>query len=546
MRTTVFESGTEAEAHREAAPSSLPGRWGREVSASADRMAERMRRGKYVILFLFSILYFAVTCFRASQKLFWFDELFTLYLSRLPDLGSLWGALKQGVDLNPPLFYVITRFSQSLFGEGQIASRLPEIVGFWVFCLCLFRFVSARTSVLAGTIAMLFPMVTTAYYYAYEARPHGLVLGFAGVALVCWQSAIRSRRKAWWLIGLPLALLCAILSHTYAVLLVVPLALAELTRSLSLRRVDWAVWLTIISPLSGALLFLPLVEASKANVLQTVFPANLRALADSYPFDLSSAIGVFSLALVLYFGFTIAPEQPPAAKGEERSLELPESVALIAFAALPVFAILLANIADAPCLPRYSVSAVAGFGCLFGILAARKAPVGLSVLVFLMAQIAFSLIEFAFDRTLVEPDTSTRLSTASELEHEYGAIYSLADKTSPIVLFDSLRFLPIIHYAPPGILSRLVYSSPDVQINEEGFMRLQRCCGAPGRFERLADLVSTHDTFIALCSPASFFRLEPLIHDGADVKVENISSDNFLVSVTFRNRQRNEGAIPPR
>src|ERR1035437_2017591 len=202
----------------EVVPSDRIARWGRDILASADRIADGLRRRKYVVLFLFSALYLLATCFRASRKLFWFDELFTLRVSRLPDMASVWNALKQGADLNPLLFYGFTRFSESLFGEGHIATRLPEILGCLVFCLCLFRFVSSRTSVLAGLVSMLFPLDTTAYFYAYEARPHGILLGCSGLALVCWQAAIRSRRrKYWWAMGLFAALLCAILNHTYAI-----------------------------------------------------------------------------------------------------------------------------------------------------------------------------------------------------------------------------------------------------------------------------------------------------------------------------------------
>jgi hypothetical protein len=62
-------------------------RWELGVSAFADRVAEGLRRYEYVFLVLFSILYLLATCFRASRKLFWFDELFTLYMSRLPDMA---------------------------------------------------------------------------------------------------------------------------------------------------------------------------------------------------------------------------------------------------------------------------------------------------------------------------------------------------------------------------------------------------------------------------------------------------------------------------
>src|SRR5437764_172458 len=110
----------------------------RSIPATADLAADVLRRYRYVLLIVFSGLYFLATFYRASRKLFWFDELFSLYISRLPDMASVWNVLKQGMDFNPPLFYALTRFAESLFGEGHIATRLPAILGFWIFCLCLF------------------------------------------------------------------------------------------------------------------------------------------------------------------------------------------------------------------------------------------------------------------------------------------------------------------------------------------------------------------------------------------------------------------------
>ena len=94
-----------------------------------------------------------------------------------------------------------------LVGPVHVAIRLPGMIGFWILCLYLFRFVSIRTSPLAGYVAMSFPLVTNAYYYAYEARPYGAVMGFCGLALVCWQGATnRSERRNAWLVGLACAL----------------------------------------------------------------------------------------------------------------------------------------------------------------------------------------------------------------------------------------------------------------------------------------------------------------------------------------------------
>jgi hypothetical protein len=42
---------------------------------------------------------------------------------------------------------------------------------------------------------MLFPLITNAYPYAYEARPYGLLLGFCGLSLLCWQSAAEGQSR---------------------------------------------------------------------------------------------------------------------------------------------------------------------------------------------------------------------------------------------------------------------------------------------------------------------------------------------------------------
>jgi hypothetical protein len=518
----------------------------RTISASAERIAEALSRRKYLVLVLFSGLYFAATCFRAHQKLFWFDELFTVYLSRLPDMASVWGALKQGVDLNPPLFYLFTRFSESLFGEGQIATRLPEIVGFWVFCLCLFRFVSMRTSVLAGAISMLFPLVTTAYFYAYEARSHGVVLGLGGIALVCWQATNESKRQPWWLAGMSAALLLAILTHTYAILLLVPFAVAEFTRTSSFRRIDWGLWLAIATPSLGALVSLPLFQAAKAHIPAGAFPATISALAASYPFHLTPALGVLAAVPVFYFVFLLCSAKTRTASDQAPSLKLEEGIVLVAFAAMPFFSFLLASVTGAPYMDRYSISAIAGFGCLLGIVSARRPPVGLGVLLFLVVQIGFNLVQYALGGAVSEPTTSLRLSTsARDFARRYELMAAGPDKTSPIVLLDALEFLPVMHYAPPEISSRLVYAAFDSDVNGEGYIRLQQCCRAPGRVEKLSEFISSHDSFIAYCNFGSFLRLESLIHEGASVRIEDISPDNVLVSIALKKKER-ASVVPPR
>ena len=109
------------------------------------------------------------------------------------------------------------------------AIRLPEIIGFWIFCLCLFEFVSKRAGTLAGSASMLLPMLTGAYFYAYDARPHGIVL--ASLRISTRLLAKGSRHLATlpkWLAGFAASLLLAFMLHCYALILVVPFALIEM------------------------------------------------------------------------------------------------------------------------------------------------------------------------------------------------------------------------------------------------------------------------------------------------------------------------------
>src|SRR6516162_7481945 len=86
--------------------------------------------------------YLGATCLLAARKPLWFDELFTWHISRTPTLADLWQTLAQGFDPNPPLAYVLSRWSQSVLGDSPVALRMPSILGFAVMCVCLYRFVA--------------------------------------------------------------------------------------------------------------------------------------------------------------------------------------------------------------------------------------------------------------------------------------------------------------------------------------------------------------------------------------------------------------------
>lgn len=190
-----------------------------------------------------AVVYFGVTLRLASTKPLWSDEFFTLYLARLPTLNDLWTALSTGADQHPPLFYLLSRLSLWALGENALAVRIPAILGFWLFCLALYFLVGRNTSPWFGAIAMVFPMSTLGYQYAYEARGYGPVLGFSAWALLCWTHVRTPRLRPWAILGLALFLAAAVGCHYYAVMLLLPLGVGETTYSVRARKLDPWVWL---------------------------------------------------------------------------------------------------------------------------------------------------------------------------------------------------------------------------------------------------------------------------------------------------------------
>ncbi|MGH9852980.1 MAG: glycosyltransferase family 39 protein, partial [Blastocatellia bacterium] len=269
------------------------------LNGLAEALAGYVEKRKVWFLAGFSTLYLAVTCLVATQKPLWNDELYTLYIARLPGLSDVWAALSTGAEQLPPFFYVITRASLALFGPNDQAIRLPEVIGFWVMGLCLFRFVSKRAPAVYGFLAMLFPLVTEAYYYASEARPYGLVLGFSALALLCWQSATERDSRLLSLAGLAVSLAAAVSCHYYAVFVFAPLAFAEAVRFLSRRRPDWAVWAAFGLGVTPLLAFLPLIQ--RAMSYSSTFWSKPRwmAIPDFYYFLLAPAALPLMALLVL-------------------------------------------------------------------------------------------------------------------------------------------------------------------------------------------------------------------------------------------------------
>jgi hypothetical protein len=196
----------------------------------------------------FSALFLAGGVVHSLRQPLWGDEVLMYYNTKASGFSELWWLLtKGGVEVISPVYPVLVWPLQRLLGEASpLALRLPALLGFLVFCLCVYRLARRRNPMLVATIAMLTPAVCYDRRYAYCGRPYGIVLALMGCALVCWQAAAAAgpgsrRRPA--LLGLAASLFALVTTHLYAVIFVAPFALAEAVRMVTSRRArpDWAV-----------------------------------------------------------------------------------------------------------------------------------------------------------------------------------------------------------------------------------------------------------------------------------------------------------------
>ena len=500
----------------------------------ADAASERIEAGKYFYLYCFLMLFAMVSALRASSRALWYDELVTYYMSRLPSISAIWAGLKHGADLNPPLLYVATRAAFRLFGDGPVATRLPAMVGFLVMSVCLFRFVSRRSNAVYGFAAMLFPWITGASRYAYEARAYGLVMGFSALALVCWQSCCEGGRRRWALAGLTVSVAGALMSHCYAVLLFVPLGLGELTRSVRAKRIDWPVWLAIGVAAPLVITYLPLMHANNGFALKNaIFEPRFASIAEFCEAVLRPAVWPWLIG----FAVVLLPGRRSGEKQPVRATDIPahEIAAAAGLVSIPLFVLVLAFALTHVFETRYGLPAVMGLGILFAFLAytrtANRGATGVALM-------GIFLAGFLMNSFWTRPDDTTQSMAIRGLDPDQ------VEKGVPFVIGNGTLFLQVDHYAKPDLTSRLYllrdpgaavrYTGSDIYDNSYPIMR--RWFPIKGHIEDYQSFISRHDRFMVfgpMHDPLDWLVFK-LVDDGAQMNFRGQFGDNLLFEVMPR------------
>jgi hypothetical protein len=397
---------------------------------------------------------------RGLSKPVWHDEIFTIYLSTRLSIAQLWSALAAGVDLNPPLYYLVVRAAWMLTGSETFASRIPSLVGFLLAVVMLFVFVRRRFGTLAGLAAAATPSLTGAAIYAFEGRPYGLMLGFSAAAITAWQARIEPRWRPLSPVMCAAALAAGVWTHYYFVLILLPLIAGEGVRTLRQRTVDLPMLIAFAAGMAPLLALLPQIQAARGFTSGFWSAPEAALLADFVqqlllPVSLLALPVAASLAALRTFS-SVPPIGSPPGEAVTHGFLVEEIATMLSLLALPFVGFGLALLVTGAFHGRYVLPAVLGVAlAVGGIVGAalrswgeRAAAVAVMVAALALQQ-AGGVLAIVRDRP--DPLGEDRSALAA-------AIAPL-----PVVATPALVYLPIAHYADAADRGRVVYlMKPDV------------------------------------------------------------------------------------
>ena len=488
-----------------------------------------------LFLILFSVCYWVATGLYSAWRVMWYDELFTYYISNLPTPAAIWQALAAGADLHPPAHYWFSHLSQAMLGSGEFGLRVPAIAGFWVLSLCVFFFVKQRTDALHGSIAMLLLFATGAQLSRLDARPYPIVLGCSALALLCWQLSGESRRRRIALVGLALSLFVAIMSHYYALFVLPALALGEWIRLRRRGKADPAVWFALAAGASALPFLLPIIASSSTFAEHFARTLSGGDLVQVYVELLG---GTVPLLLVGLGAMALGGVRPPSDALREVNpgpvLPPEETAACLGLLAIPIPAFLLARFVTEAWAARYVGPVVVGFCILIATTLYGRIRTSHGNLV---AGALFAVLAGWF---LWQQVSLVRLSRG--ISYAEGQLAELGDFSShgdlPVVMPHGSQYLPLAHYWPKPLASRLYYLT-----DREAALRYRHTAMGGHALTRFAQwvplnvvpyrsFVANHPRFLVFGSIG--WVLPKLLEDGARVELKGFAAGLRVYEAEFR------------
>ncbi|HLI77981.1 MAG TPA: glycosyltransferase family 39 protein [Acidobacteriaceae bacterium] len=466
-----------------------------------------------LVLPLLCAAVFLLGCIRGAAKPFWFDEVATAHIAG----ASTWhDTLERSrlVDLHPPLEPLLVRLSFHLFGPHEFAGHLPSVVFLTIGVGALFVFLRRRTNAAYALFGALLPLCNAdVFSYVTEARSYGLLFGSVCLAVAAYDTVLRGQRPAIARITLALALTATLQAHLFGTFAAGAFVLAEVIRSVRLRRIDILTWASILLPWISCLTYIPLLRIQAAGhgspmvyeeINRTSLKKGLLFFHGTIYLPIAPLIKVAAVVLlcVRYF----------PTRRFTHSFQLPAELmgALLVLLAAPVLVTLLLHV-RAPgsgFFPRYGIAAVPpAFLLLTGLISWRAGPDRRVAFLFLAAVLigcAVSLAELPGDlRTVAH---NGLFAAPPGLDRTGGVDHLCPDL--PLAVNDPLEFLEADFRLRPDTETRMVYpTDPAESLRLEHENATQAVNGMARAFQTshhvvpAAPFLAAHPDFLLLYRP---------------------------------------------
>ena len=482
-----------------------------------------------VMLWLIPAAIYAATAIHACLvKPLWHDELFTYYVSRQDSAGGIIQSLLRAEDSLPPLDYFLRHFCLQVFGDSWISFRLVSLLGISLSVWAIREFTANVAGSVAGTLAALAVLGTTALKMAAEGRGTALLVPFAALSLLFWQRAAGGSRPA--LAGLFLMLAAAPYAHYYAILIYLPIACGEIARWFSQRRFNpriWAVMALAGVAMAGLVPFMLAARQFSGHFWSDTSPM---AVVLIY-LNLIGPFGVLAFAALGY----IALFQPVQEldSGQKSNRPLPEIAAACCLLALPLVAFVMAGFTHSLAV-RYVLPMVLGAGFLIGycVCAAGLRVTGLAGLVYCLLFGTFLFSAAGWWRAV----TGLRDMAQSQKQD---FVELLTSATEPVVLGNPFLFIQMSYFAGEPLQKRLVYiADSDQAVRFTGSDTVDLCLllvrsRAGLTVEHYATFTKTHPSFTLVHESANWV-LKKLAEDSADLRVVGTFEGDLRYHVVVR------------
>ncbi|HEY0758372.1 MAG TPA: glycosyltransferase family 39 protein [Acidisarcina sp.] len=474
----------------------------------------------------------------SSRRIFSFDEMLSYFTEQIHGTGALLRVQSSiPVSLDPPLYHLLGHWALQLRLNASMAVRLPSLVGSMFMLAGVYLFTRRLAGSYVAGLA-IGGLIIAEDLHMIEARPYGVLLGAAGLALLLWQNVLRDRWRGASLLGLFLALGVATSSHYFGILVALPFLVVECIRAMQRRRLDLPLSAALLGSYLFAAAWLPFLKAAHQYKAAYYTRVHFIDLVRAYSSIVDASLHVRSALLDVVIAFVVVVllvcgvylGSKISARSEDRRHEW---MLVFLLALLPIAGVVLAAAASGAFETRYVVEFAIGLSIAISALLMSSTQSKLIKILFLL--LCAILIAGRFYR-----DARQNAQQYSVLE----ALSRHTDSAAPTILADNEEFVRLHYYYPAQASNVKWVADMDREIALSGTDNIDRTMLNLRHFTDLpvityGDLKQDYKSFALIESKVTLppnWLVRQLRRDGASFRVVAAEGDLTYSQVALSSR----------